>query len=63
MITLFRWIRVQQLKIKWQFELMQFADKQLMDFIKNPDTQENLEKKFVDAFARIIHESNQIIYK
>lgn len=63
MITLFRWIRVQQLKIKWQFELLHFADKQLMEFIKNEDSIENLEKKFVDAFARIIHESNQIMHK
>lgn len=63
MITLLRWIRVQQLKIKWQFELLHFADKQLIEFIKNEDSIENLEKKFIDAFARIIHESNQIMTK
>lgn len=56
MITLFRIIRLQQLKVKWKLAFWQFADKQLMELIKNP---EDLEKKFVEAFANIVHESNQ----
>lgn len=55
MITLFRWIRLQQLKIKWQLAVMQFADKQAIKIIKNP---EELEKKFMDSVAKMIHESN-----
>lgn len=55
MITFIRWIRLWQLKTKWQFSLLQFIDKQMTDLIKNP---EELEKKFVDSLAKIIHETN-----
>lgn len=55
MITLFRKIRYWQLKTKWQFVIWQFIDKQAMGLIKNP---EELEKKFMDSLAKLIHESN-----
>ena len=55
MITLFRYIRLQQLKIKWKLVLLQFIDKQAMELIKKP---EELEKKFVDSLAKLIHEAN-----
>lgn len=55
MITLFRYIRLQQLKIKWQLAIWQYIDKQAMELIKNP---EELEKKFVNSFAKLIHETN-----
>ncbi|MCI8281240.1 MAG: hypothetical protein HFI76_06005 [Lachnospiraceae bacterium] len=54
MITLFRTIRLWQLKIKWKLALMQFLDQQLSDLTKNP---QELEKKFVDALAELIHNS------
>ncbi len=56
MITLLRMVRLWQLKTKWQLALWQFVDKQAMELIKNP---EDLEKKFMEAFAKIIHETNQ----
>ena len=56
MITLFRIIRYWQLKTKWKLAFWQFADKRLMELIKNP---EELEKKFMDSLAKIIHETNQ----
>ena len=52
MITLFRWILLKQKKIKWEFALWQFIDKQASELIKNP---EEIEKKFVSALAEIIH--------
>lgn len=58
MITLLRWILYKMKETKWKFIFWQFADKQLMELIKNPKAQEDLEKKFVDSFARLIHESN-----
>lgn len=51
MITLFRWILLKQKEIKWKLAFYQFLDQQL----KNP---EELKKKFVDSFAKLIHESN-----
>lgn len=56
MITFIKWIRLWQLKTKWKFALWQFIDKQMMELIKSP---EELEKKFVDSLAKIIHETNQ----
>lgn len=53
MITLFRWILLKQKEIKWKLAFYQFLDQQL----KNP---EELQKKFVEAFAEIIHKSNQL---
>ena len=52
MITLFRWIILKQKEIKWKLAFYQFLDQQL----KNP---EELEKKFVDSFAKLIHETNK----
>lgn len=37
MITLLRYIRLQQLKIKWKLAIWQFIDKQAMELIKNPE--------------------------
>ena len=54
MITLLRSIRLWQLKTKWQLAFWQFVDKQAMDLIKNP---EELEKKFMDSIAKLIHET------
>lgn len=56
MITLFRWCIYKTKEIKWKLAFWQFADKQLTELIKNP---EELEKKFIDSFAKIIHEANQ----
>ena len=55
MITLLRSIRLWQLRTKWQLAFWQFVDKQAMDLIKNP---EELEKKFMDSIAKLIHETN-----
>lgn len=55
MITLLRSIRLWQLRTKWQLAFWQFIDKQAMDLIKNP---EELEKKFMDSIAKLIHETN-----
>lgn len=52
MVTLIRWLILQQKKIKWEFALWQFIDKQASELIKNP---EEIEKKFVSALAEIIH--------
>ena len=52
MITLFRWIRLKQLQIKWKLALMQFVDKQAMTIIKNP---KEIEKKIMPFLAEIIH--------
>ena len=55
MITLFRWIILQQKKIKWELALWQFIDKQAKELLKNS---EEFEKKFVSALAEIIHNEN-----
>ena len=55
MITLFRAIRLWQLRIKWRLAIYQFIDKQAKELLKNP---EEIEKKFVSALAEIIHNSN-----
>ena len=52
MITLFRTIRLWQLRIKWRLALWQFIDKQANELLKNPD---EIEKKIVSALAEIIH--------
>lgn len=56
MITLFRWCIYKTKEIKWKLVFWQFADKQLTELIKNPG---ELEKKFIDSFAKIIHDTNQ----
>ena len=55
MITLFRWIILQQKKTKWELALWQFIDKQAKELLKNP---EEIEKKLVSALAEIIHNEN-----
>ena len=55
MITLFRMVRLWQLRTKWKLAIWQFIDRQAMEFIKNP---EEFEKKFMDSIAKLIHESN-----
>lgn len=56
MITLFRMIRLWQLKVKWKLAIMQTLDKQLMELIENKD---KLEKKIMYHLAEMIHKSNQ----
>lgn len=55
MITLYRIWKLHQLRTKWKLAIWQFMDKQAMELIKNP---EELEKKFMDSLAKLIHESN-----
>ena len=55
MITLFRAIRLCQLRIKYRLALWQFIDQQAKELLKNP---EEIEKKFVSALAEIIHNEN-----
>lgn len=52
MITLFRAIRLLQLKIKWKLAFYQFLDQQL----KNP---EELQQKLLHEIAEIIHKTNE----
>ena len=56
MITLIRWIILQQKKIKWELALWQFIDKQASELLKNP---EEFEKKFISALAEIIHNESK----
>ena len=55
MITLFRVIRLWQIRTKWRLAFWQFIDKQARELLKNP---EETEKKFVSALAEIIHNEN-----
>ena len=55
MITLFRAIRLWQLRTKWRLAVWQFVDQQAKELLKNP---EEIEKKFVSALAEIIHNEN-----
>ena len=55
MITLFRMIRLWQLRTKWRLALWQFVDQQAKELLKNP---KEIEKKFVSALAEIIHNEN-----
>lgn len=57
MITLFRWFLYKAKEVKWKLVFWQFADKQLMELIKNP---EELEKKFIAEIAKLIHENNKL---
>lgn len=56
MITLFRAIRLWQLKIKWKLAFYQFLNKQLMEVIKDP---ESIEKKVMPYLAEVIHSAVQ----
>ena len=55
MITLFRAIRLWQLRTKYRVALWQFIDQQAKELLKNP---EEIEKKLVSALAEIIHNEN-----
>ena len=55
MITLFRAIRLWQIRTKYRLALLQFVDQQSKELLKNP---EEIEKKFVSALAEIIHNEN-----
>ena len=55
MITLFRAIRLWQLRTKYRLSIYQFIDKQAKELLKNP---EEIEKKFISALAEIIHNEN-----
>ena len=55
MITLFRYIRLKQLEIKWKLAVMHELDKQLMTIVKNP---EEIEKKVMPFLAELIVNSN-----
>lgn len=55
MITLLRTIRCWQIRTKWRLAIWQYIDKQAMELIKNP---EEIQKKFVDSLAKLIHETN-----
>ena len=55
MITLFRAIRLWQIRTKWRLALWQFIDQQAKELLKNP---EEIEKKLVSALAEIIHNEN-----
>ena len=55
MITLFRAIRLWQLRTKYRVALWQFIDQQARELLKNP---EEIEKKLVSALAEIIHNEN-----
>ena len=52
MITLFRAIRLWQIRTKYRLALWQFVDQQSKELLKNP---EEIEKKLVSALAEIIH--------
>ena len=55
MITLYRVLKLWQLRIKWELALWQFIDQQAKELLKNP---EEIEKKLVSALADIIHNEN-----
>ena len=55
MITLFRAIRLWQLRTKYRLALWQFIDQQANELLKNP---EEIEKKLVSALVDIIHNEN-----
>ena len=55
MITLFRAIRLWQIRTKYRLVLWQFVDQQSKELLKKP---EEIEKKFVSALAEIIHNEN-----
>lgn len=55
MITIIRWILLKQKKIKLKLAFWQIVEKYVMELV---DNQEELDKKFIDSLAKIIHESN-----
>ena len=55
MVTLFRMLRIWQLKAKWKLAFLQFLDRQAAELIRHP---EELEKKLVDAFTGLAHDTD-----
>ena len=55
MITLFRAIRLWQLRTKYRLALWQFINQQAKELLKNP---EEIENKFTSTLAEIIHNEN-----
>lgn len=55
MVTIFRKIRLWQLRTKWQLAMWQFIDKQFTLLVKNP---EEIEKKVMPYLAELIHKEN-----
>ena len=55
MITIFRMIRLWQIKIKWRLAIYQFIDKQLTEVAGHP---ESIEKKIMPYLTELIHNSN-----
>lgn len=55
MITLFRWVLLKQKEIKYKLAFWQFADKQLMEIVKNP---KEIEKRIMPYLAEMISKSN-----
>ena len=55
MITIFRMIRLWQLKIKWRLAVYQFIDKQLTEVAGHP---ESIEEKIMPYLTELIHNSN-----
>lgn len=51
MVTLFRAIRIWQLKTKWKLTIMRFIDKQAKEILKNP---EEAGKKAVSALNGLL---------
>lgn len=56
MITLFRIIRLWQLKTKWKLAAWQLIDRQAMELIQNP---EEMEKRILPYLAELIHKTGQ----
>ena len=56
MSTLFRMIRLWQLRTKWRLALYQFMDEQLMAVIEDPAS---IEKKIMPYLAELIHNTAQ----
>lgn len=54
MITLFRMVRLWQLKVKWKLAVMQFINSELTKIAKNP---EEIEKKILPYLSELIHNS------
>ena len=54
MITLFRYIRLKQLEIKWKLAVMHELDKQLITIVKNPEV---IEKKLLPFIAETVHKA------
>lgn len=56
MITLLRFVRLCQLRVKYKLALYQFIDKQAKELLNNPG---EIEKKIISALTEIIHNENK----